>query len=242
MMRYFLDTVETIPDGVGFSHFDGLHLAWLTGFLLFAIFSCAYYRRHPEHRTRIRRGFALAILADEVFLMAGLLMGGNFRANYLPLELCSINVFLILWHAWHPGELLDNFLYAVCLPGAVLALLFPDWVNMPLGNFLHIHSFTLHILLAVYPMMLTFSGEIRPEIRVLPRCLALLMALATVALGFNLVLGTNFMFLMYAPPGNPLGWFREHWGSHLLGFPVFLAAVVAVMYGPILLHRSQRTP
>ena len=241
-MAYWLDTYETIPAGMGFPRFGALHLAWLGGFLLFAAFSCGFCHRHPAQRKRMRRIYALAIGADEVFLLAGLLAGGNFRANYLPLELCSINIFLILWHAWHPGELLDNYLYAVCLPGAVLALLFPDWVNMPLGNFLHFHSFTLHILLAVYPMMLTFAGEIRPEIRVLPRCLGLLMALAAVALGFNLVLGTNFMFLMYAPPGNPLGWFREHWGSHLLGFPVFLAAVVAVMYVPILLCRSHQTP
>ena len=28
-MQYFMDTTETVPDGVGFSHFGMLHLIWL---------------------------------------------------------------------------------------------------------------------------------------------------------------------------------------------------------------------
>ena len=28
-MRYFLDTVGSIPDGLGFSHYDIVHFSWL---------------------------------------------------------------------------------------------------------------------------------------------------------------------------------------------------------------------
>ena len=60
----------------------------------------------------------------------------------------------------------------------------------------------------------------------------LLAALAAVALVLNLLWDTNFMFLMSASKGNPLYWFGQHWGNHLLGFPVLIAAVILVMHIP----------
>lgn len=44
-MQYWLDTTETIADGVGFSHYDSCHLAWLAGFVIFTVLSCLVYRR-----------------------------------------------------------------------------------------------------------------------------------------------------------------------------------------------------
>ena len=35
--------------------------------------------------------------------------------------------------------------------------------------------------------------------------------------------------MIYAEKGNPLYWFEQNWGSHLYGFPVLIAAVIAVM-------------
>lgn len=65
-------------------------------------------------------------------------------------------------------------------------------------------------------------------------------ALACVALGLNLLLDTNFMFLMDASKGNPLYWFEKNWGNHLLGFPVLITAVILVMYGPVEAGRKIR--
>ena len=55
------------------------------------------------------------------------------------------------------------------------------------------------------------------------------LAAALRRMGFDRVFDTNFMFLMRAGEGNPLKLF-ERFGSHLLGYPVLLAAVFAVMY------------
>ena len=129
-----------------------------------------------------------------------------------------------------PTKLVDNFLYLICIPAAFAALLFPTWTALPPTSFMHIHSFTVHILLAAYPIMLTIGGDIRPTILQLPRCLLLLFTMAAAVYGINVWLDTNFMFLMQADDGNPLLLFEKMWGSHLLGFPVLLPAVFAVMY------------
>lgn len=241
MMRYFLDTVETIPDGVGFSHFDSLHLGWLTLFVVLVAVNCLWYRRMTEQgRSRWKKTVSWLIIADELFKMTMLTVGGRYLPDYLPLHLCSINIFVIAVHCRRPSRMLSGFLYTICIPGAIAALLFPTWTALPLGNFMHIHSFTVHILLAMYPLVLALSGELKPQAREIPMCLALLAALAVVALMFNLIFDTNFMFLMSADEGNPLYWFGQNWGDHRLGFPVLIAAVLVVMYVPMGMFRKLR--
>lgn len=172
--------------------------------------------------------------------MTVLFVGGNYLPKYLPLHLCSVNMILIAWHAARPNKMLDNFLYTTCVPGALMAVLFPNWLELPRANLMHIHSFTVHILLVAYPVMLLAERDISPEVKYLPKCLGFLAVLALIALVFNMVFGTNFMFLMQADEGTPLVWFRDHWGSHLWGFPVLIPLLLPVMYTPVLVRRGKR--
>lgn len=238
---YFLDTVETIPEGVGFQAFGWLHLLWLAVTVLLAVwFSLSYKRANEQGRTVWRKAMAVALVLNEVFKQTCLLIGGNWLTSYLPLHLCSINIFVVAWHAWKPGALSGNFLYTVCIPGAAAALLFPSWTSLPLGNFMHIHSFTVHMLLVLYPIVLTVGGDIRPDVRALPKCLAVLIAMAVVAYFINTPLDANFFFMARADEGNPLSWFEQNWGNHLYGFPVLVTAIILVMHGPWVLARKIR--
>ena len=238
-MEYFWYTSDNIPKGLGFSHFSGLHLVWLAAFVVITAAFCFIYRRFGQKGRSIwKKTVACLLVADELFKLIPMLILGTFRVAYLPFQLCSINIFLIVRHAWKPGKLLDNFLYTVCIPGAIAALLFPTWTKLPAANYMCIHSFTVHILLAMYPIVLTAAGEIKPELKELPKSLFLLVVLAGFAWILNLLWGTNFMFLMRAGKGNPLYWFGQNWGNHLLGFPVIIAAVIVVLYGPVELCRK----
>ena len=229
-MTYFWETVDTIAPGLGWPHFGPFHLAVLAVFLLLGAVLCrGYCGMDTDKRRRWRRTVALLLVVDELFKDFGLLYGGNFSLDYLPLHLYSINIFLIVLHAWRRPKLLDTFLYFVCLPAACAALLFPTWAPLPPLNFMVIHSFTVHFLLALYPLALTLRGDMDPQPRAFPRCFALLAAMAVPIWFFNRAFGTNFMFLMRAGEGNPLKLF-ERFGSHLLGYPVLLAVVFAVMY------------
>lgn len=243
-MENFWCTSDTIPDGFGFSGFDGFHLTWLAVIVLFTAASCLFYRRLGQlGRDRWRKTVAALLIADELFALIPMFVQGVFRATYLPFHLCSINIFIIAIHCIKPGKLLDNFLYCVCIPGAIAALLFPSWTGLPGWNYMNIHSFTLHALLIAYPIVLTAGGDIKPRLRDLPKALLLLLALAALALVLNLLLDTNFMFLMKAGKGNPLEWFQKNWGSHLLGFPVLITAIIVVFYAPIeLYHKIKKIP
>ena len=240
-MEHFLDTVETIPPGLGFSLFSPLHLIWLAIGLAVILVCCHSYRQADSAaRARWRKLAAFLLAADELFKMIMLTIGGNYMLKYLPFHLCSINIFLIAFHAWKPSKLVGDFLYLVCIPGAISALLFPTWTSLPLNNFMHLHSFTVHILLTLYPVVLTVGGDIRPRGRDFFKSLLLLALMAVPIFFLNLLCDTNFMFLMYAEPGNPLEWFQNVCGNHLIGFPVLITAVMIVMYIPTRFMHKKR--
>ena len=240
-MEYFFESSDTIEKGHGFSHFSGLHIGWLCFFVLLTVGCCFLYRRLAARGRRVMRYvFAVLLFLDELMKVVGLAAFGNWTVDYLPLHLCSVSLILCIVYAIKPTETVGEFLYTIGIPGALAALLFPTWTKLPLLNFMHLHSFTVHILLVIFPAMLVAGGEIRPRLRHLPKCLLLLGGFAIVALACNLItkdmeVSTNFMFFMSASKGNPLYLFEEAFGNHLYGYPVLITAVLAVMYAPWLI-------
>ena len=103
-VEHFWDTVDTIGEGFGFSLFGARHLVTLALYIGFAALSCKLYKAADEKkRAQLRGLFAVLLLADEAFKQIGLQIGGNFNWDYLPLHLCSINIFLIALYAWKPS-------------------------------------------------------------------------------------------------------------------------------------------
>jgi hypothetical integral membrane protein (TIGR02206 family) len=233
-MEHFFDTERTIGKGLGFLLYGPVHLVWLAITVVIITISCFHYRRlSPAGRVCWKRTVSVLLLTDEILKLILLFVGGNFTKNYLPLHLCNINIMVIAWHAWRPSQTVGSFLYCICVPATLAALLFPGWEKLPVLNFMHLHSFTLHILLALYPVVLTVNGEIKPRAKDIPRCMMLLFAMAVGVYCVNLVLDTNYFYLMKAPKGNPLYWFYKAWGHHWLGIPILVFGALLLMYGPV---------
>lgn len=240
LFQHFLDTKETIPAGLEWSHYGPWHLFWLAVMVVFITLLSVQYKKRDDHtRAKWRHVLGLIIPGMEVCKLTILLVNGTYTHDYLPLHLCSVSILLIAIHARRPGPILDNYLYGICIPGAMAAMLFPDWTMLPPVNYNNIHSFIIHILLVAYPVMVTVGGDLRPDWRKLPRCLLFTLCLAVPVYLFNLKFGTNFMFLMYAEPGNPLLIFEELWGHHLLGVPVLGTVFIGLMY--LILYVCRKT-
>lgn len=232
----FLDTVETIKDGAGFSLFGATHLIWIGAFIIAAISLSLMYRSlSTKARNVMRIAVAALILLDEVWKWVFLFIGNRYEHSYLPLHLCSINVFLVALHIFKQPKVVNNFLYVICIPAGIIALLTPSWTALPPGNFMHIHSFTIHILLAIYPLMLVAGGDIKPDIKMAPKCLLLLLCMGVVVLGVNFLCDTNFMFLMRTDDISFLVLFENIFGAHQWAFPILLPIVIGIMYLPIVL-------
>ena len=82
--------------------------------------------------------------------------------------------------------------------------------------------------------MLAVGGDIKPEFKMLPKCLLLLLCMGVVVLGINFLCDTNFMFLMRTDDISFLVLFENLFGAHQWAFPILLPIVMGIMYLPII--------
>lgn len=240
-MNMFFVTNEKIPEGLGFRTFGLTHILWLLAGLLLWVAVCVFCNKLPARKQKTM----LTVLGAYIFLQEMirdlvLVLLGEFTWGHLPLHLCGINILLIAFDVIKQTKTVRTFLYYFAIPGAMLALLFPNWTELPALNFFHIHSFTIHILLVLYPLLLVTSGQVQTDLKSAFKGVALLVAMAIPVYFLNLLWDTNFMFLMEPDSGNPLELFEKLFGSHLWGFPILLPIVIAVMYIPTLLLRGRK--
>lgn len=239
----FFITSENIPDGVGFQAFGMLHILWLLAGLILWVTGCMIYRKLSADKRRIMlTALGAYIFLQEMAKNLVLILLGEFSWGYLPFHLCGINILLIAFDTIKQTKTVRCFLYYFSIPGAMLALLFPNWTEMPFWNFFHLHSFTIHILLVLYPLLLVTTGQVSTDLKSALKGVALLVAMAIPVYGLNLLWGTNFMFLMRPDSGNPLELFEKLLGSHLWGFPILLPIVILVMYIPMYLLKKRKNP
>lgn len=235
----FFQTADNIPAGLGFTAYGATHILWLLAGLLLWVSACIVHKRLDEGKRKIM----LTVLGVCIFLLEVvkdlvLILTGQFSWEHLPFHLCGINILLIAFDVLRPTKIVRSFLYYFAIPGAALALLFPNWTAVPFLNFFHMHSFSIHILLVLYPLLLVTTGQMATDIRSAGKGALLLIGMAIPVYFLNLLLDTNFMFLMEPDSGNPLEFFQTLLGSHLWGFPILLPVVMLVMYIPLLIEKK----
>ena len=212
---------------LGFALYSKGHLIWLTVIVAVGILISNFYRGlgsgnsvrirsnavenavnlrvQEQKRCRMRRFFALALLASEIYRDSVLALTGNFDWEYLPFHLCGLAIFALLVDAFVDGQHLTGQMISYAfMPGAVSALLFCNWVEYPFLNFMNIHSFVFHGWILFYFLMRFRSGEFRPDYKGLWTTVGIVSLLIVPLYLFNSHFGTNFMFINEASAGSPL--------------------------------------
>ena len=238
----FFVTAES-PE-TGFGLFSAAHFIW---FIIgaAAVLICLIYRRSPaEKRRRIRITLASSALAIELLKTLLLILAGDYGIGRLPLHLCGLSIYFCFIHSFmksSPSSVFSQFLYFFCMPGAVFALIFPDWVGYPLFSFMTFSGFLLHFLITIYVVMQVISAGIFPDLRRLPACILIMLLLAVPVYFFDKSAGTNYMFLNWPSPGSPLEWFSSLGRpGYLLGYIPLMLITWAVLYLPFILHSKSR--
>ena len=242
----FFTPESLIPEGVGFKLYDLTHLLWLGAFIFLCVVCTVIYKKLNEKKRNIMRiCMASVVFVLEIAKNIVAAAVGDFGIGHLPFHLCGINVVLVTFCIFKRTKTVENFLYYIGIPGAMLALLTPDWVKMPCLNYFHIHSFLIHIFLVLYPLVLVASGDVKPEFKLMPKCILLLIGFAIPALILNLIFDTNFMFLMDTAGIGFLQMFEDIFGAHQWAFPILLPIILALMSIPLLIakkaKKSQKT-
>ena len=202
-------------------------------FFLIFFLGKKYRAADEDKRKKIRIAIASLIMLDEIVKDIIMPITGQWDWSFLPLHLCSISVFVVFIHALTGNRILEEYTYAITLPTASMAMAFPDWTGaLPCMNLMCIHSFSIHLLLVLYPCLLLYGGFI-PSAKQLFRLIPIVAFLAFVMYFVNGALSTNFFFVNGGGDGNPLTFLEKYIGGwYRIAFPVIAAICWIPMYLP----------
>ena len=167
----------------------------------------------------LRRVLAASLMTTEGILLAQ----GRWR-EALPLHLCSISALCALALPARGGQGRLDFLGYLGMPGALLALLFPAPAVSRWQTLLDASYYTTHALILVLPLCCLAAGR-RVRRGRAARMFLLMQGVALAAYGVNLLLGTDYLFLMAPPAGTPLE------AAFALGRPADLLALEVILAG-----------
>ncbi len=230
-METFFAFEADLPDGAGFSRFGLFHLAWLAAETVLCVLAARCVPRwKAATRRMVGRIGAVWMAGSELVRIAVLQSGGHWGRTVLPLHLCSMAVWLCLAHAWRGWDWVGQTLYALCLPGACAALLFPDWVIYPPGNYFCLHSFAIHAGTVLYIVAQTADGAIFPRRDACWKPVLFLCAVVPPVYWVDRRMEVNYCFLLQAAPGSPLV-LLEKLGApwYLPGYAAMILAVIGLM-------------
>ena len=234
-MNLFFAFESDIPSGQGFALFSAGHILFLALTAFCTLVSCFVYARADRARqARAEKVFGAVLLALELLYNGMLFFSGHLDAYTLPLHLCAISVFVCVAAAFSGSARLGQYMYYFGMPGALCALVFPDWTGYPIGNYYCISAFVIHGMLVASTFALLCARRVRPDGKGLALSLAFVAALAVPMWMLNRRFGTNYMFLMTPSPGSPLEWLSNLTGERLYlpGFILLVLLIELLLYLP----------
>lgn len=221
----FFARADEIPSSLQLSLYGTQHLIWLGALLVASlIISFMYKALKPRQRSKFKKQLAWFIILFELLRQIIYIQLGRYEWGLLPLHLCGITEFTIFIYAYTNNKYVKESLYSLGIVGALMALLFADWLIYPVLHFQSIHSFVQHGALFTFVLMLLVSGELRPNARHLPVVFMGLVLMVIPIYFLNHVLNTNFFFVNYPSPGSPLVLFEQ-----IAGNPGYIALTIGLL-------------
>ena len=236
MERFHLDeffTYETtLQSGIGFGMFRVGHFIWLA--VIFAgIYLVMRWYRRTDMRTQ-RKIEIVTAASMSVWIVIRAIYIAVLRENFLyelPLHLCSMAGILCGIHCATHWDWLGQVLYSLCLPGAVLALLFPNWNFYPAIHFLSMEAFLFHMGILLYVFLMLWSHKIVPDVKKAGYVVFFMLAVVVPIYFFDQRYDVNYMFVNRPSAGSPLVWLADRMGDpgYLVGYALLMLLCVVLM-------------
>lgn len=231
-LNYFFTYETKIPDGVGFTLFGPWHLLWLMLLVAGGILYVRRYKKSSEQQQKHMEGLVAASLILWIAIRMLYIVLIHEKMLYeLPFHLCSMAGILCAIHYFTNWKWLGQVLYTICLPGTILALLFPNWNFYPVIHFITIEAFFFHIGIVLYVAGQLASHKIEPKLTRLWQVLLFLLAVVTPIYWFDKKFDVNYMFVNWPSAGSPLVWLAEKMGNpgYLAGYAALVLLCMVLM-------------
>ncbi|MBW7458250.1 TIGR02206 family membrane protein [Paenibacillus sepulcri] len=149
----------------------------------------------------------------------------------LPLELCSITLYLCILMLLTRSRMLFQIAYFTGIGGAIQALLTPA-LDYGYPHFRFIEFFTAHIAIILAVLYMVWVERFRPTLKSIGLTMIVLNALLVVVLFVNAATGGNYMFLSRKPDSASLLDFLGPYPWYLLSLEGVALVLFLILYLP----------
>ena len=239
---YFFSDPKDVPADALWSAYGWQHILWLVVMGAIIFFACKKFRKLDEDKRRkILLAVAIWILIQEIIKDLLFYYAGQFELKHLPFHFCGISIGFSLWYALKPNNLNAAYVYGMSMPGALCALLFPNWTEYPLIHFSSINSFTIHAELILFALLALTSGMLVPKFKDIPKLFLVILLMAIPIYFLNKSWRTNFMFISDPSPGSPLMPLYDMFGDgYVVAAAVLMVIVWMIIFLPWELSRKKK--
>lgn len=233
-MSLFFTYETELPADVGYSLYSPAHISAIAVSLLITAFILIRFTISNEAaRLRIRRVTAVIPVIMLAVRLTYVVICGASIVYELPLHLCSMTgIFCFIYEFYlkkspYVRSVLGQAMYALCLPGAMMAILFPNGTVYPIIHYISFESYLFHSLIIAYICIRLVDKGITPGLKEAYKGILFLLIIVPPVYLFNVIFNTNFMFVILPSQGSPLYGFYTAGGytGYRIGF-AFVAIVV----------------
>lgn len=198
-----------------------------------------YLHRHKHYMLRIRWILLAILLLSEIGLLIWTLSNNmwSVRSN-LPLNLCTISIYLSAFMLITRSYRVFEILYFFGIGGALQALLTPDlFYTFP--HFRFIHFFIAHIAIILAILYMIWVYAMVPTWKSIVKSFITLNIIAFFVFLVNIQTGSNYMFLARKPKGpSILDWLGPYpW--YILSLELITLVMFLVLYIPFYFKKKR---
>ncbi len=227
-----MGTVLIFSARSNFRLFGPAHLLILVSVPVLGLALAKWCQRSEQCARGVRYGVALFLSANELVWYAYRFHYEGFRFPHaLPLNLCDLTLWLTVAALLSLNQWAFELAYFAGIGGSGMAVLTPDlWAPFP--SYPTIYFFLAHGVVVAALLMLVWSKLAVPKPGCLRRALLLVNAYAAVIGVFNLVFGTNYMYLCSKPSGTSLLDYLGPWPLYIAGGEAIALVVFWLLWLP----------
>ncbi|MDH5179188.1 MAG: TIGR02206 family membrane protein [Gammaproteobacteria bacterium] len=184
----------------------------------------------------VTNGFVLLIV---VVMAAKTLLYRSFGIPWLalmPLQICDLCTFLVVLMLLKRSYRIYEIAYFWALGGSNMAMITPDLlVGFPDPGY--IIFYIGHSLTVLGVLYAGFVFGFKPQHASVWKAIVVTLIYGVLMLGLNMLLRTNYLFLLLKPDGASLLDFMGPWPWYLIGMAVGVVIVCYLIYAPVVLMR-----
>lgn len=244
MKNYFFAYIDDIPKELHSGLFTVQHLLTI-GMIMcsWIILILIFKDKGIKAKWRFMGITSLLLPLLEAALMIWYKSVGQFSFSYvLPLHLCSLMCIIMPVTVFTRNNLLMEYSYAMGIAPSLMTLFTPDVYYYPAFSFIYMETMLVHGIICFIPIFFIFCLGFRPNIRKLPKAIAMLFGLAVMIIPVNYITDGNYFFLKYPATGSIMEYFSNIVGSPGYLIPVFFVGCILwlLMYLPFVIIEQRQ--